>query len=601
MKRFNIVLSCLTIAALLVSACAGGAPAAPAAPAAQEAAAPAADAAAAPAADAGAGPAGEVPRNRTLIVAQKGSYGPGEMWSPYNLGGTHQAGIQFFHEPLVYADMLDGHSYPWLAESWEYNADATEITYKLRQGVTWSDGEAFTAGDVAYTLNTLRDLGDGVRTGGVYKTFVKEAIAVDDLTVTIQFNVPAPRFHDEVIVAKGDTATFIVPEHIWKDVNWAEFTDYNEGKGPVTTAPWRLAFSDDTRRVIDRVKTCDEWWACKSGFHELPKVERYTQVIIADDQAQGTALIRNEIDQTHDLRVDVIEQILKENPEATTWTGREGVYGMVSWWPTALHLNNKDKHLGKPEVRWAINRYLDRDKLVEFAYAGKGQISAWPFPPFKGLQASIDGLKDLEAKYEPNKYDAADGDARLTAAGYTKDSEGFWADSAGERIKCNIVSFSLWTDLGPVLAETLKQHGIESSYSEPTDAYNQLSGGTYECGLFGHNGSQSGNLYRTLNLYTTGNPENLFQYSNPDFDAIVKELGDTADEAKVRELEQAAMDIWLQDMPDIQLVQFFNRTGNNQHYWTGWPSTATDPFMNGIHPHTGFAYTLLKLQPTDAQ
>ena len=601
MKRFNIVLSCLTIAALLLSACAGGAPAAPAAPAAQEAAAPAADAAAAPAADAGAGPAGEVPRNRTLIVAQKGSYGPGEMWSPYNLGGTHQAGIQFFHEPLVYADMLDGHSYPWLAESWEYNADATEITYKLRQGVTWSDGEAFTAGDVAYTLNTLRDLGDGVRTGGVYKTFVKEAIAVDDLTVKIQFNVPAPRFHDEVIVAKGDTATFIVPEHIWKDVNWAEFTDYNEGKGPVTTAPWRLAFSDDTRRVIDRVKTCDEWWACKSGFHELPKVERYTQVIIADDQAQGTALIRNEIDQTHDLRVDVIEQILKENPEATTWTGREGVYGMVSWWPTALHLNNKDKHLGKPEVRWAINRYLDRDKLVEFAYAGKGQISAWPFPPFKGLQASIDGLKDLEAKYEPNKYDAADGDARLTAAGYTKDSEGFWADSAGERIKCNIVSFSLWTDLGPVLAETLKLHGIESSYSEPTDAYNQLSGGTYECGLFGHNGSQSGNLYRTLNLYTTGNPENLFQYSNPDFDAIVKELGDTADEAKVRELEHAAMDIWLQDMPDIQLVQFFNRTGNNQHYWTGWPSTATDPFMNGIHPHTGFAYTLLKLQPTDAQ
>ena len=152
-----------------------------------------------------------------------------------------------------------------------------------------------------------------------------------------------------------------------------------------------------------------------------------------------------------------------------------------------------------------------------------------------------------------------------------------------------------------MLAETLKQHGIESSYSEPTDAYNQLSGGTYECGLFGHNGSQSGNLYRTLNLYTTGNPENLFQYSNPDFDAIVKELGDTADEAKVRELEHAAMDIWLQDMPDIQLVQFFNRTGNNQHYWTGWPSTATDPFMNGIHPHTGFAYTLEKMQPTDAQ
>ena len=140
------------------------------------------------------------------------------MWSPYNLGGTHQQGVSLFHEPLVYADMLDGHEYPWLATSWEYNDDKTELTYHLREGVTWSDGEPFTASDVAYTLNTLRDLGGNVRLGGIYKTFVKEAEAVDDLTVKITFNAPSPRFHNEVIVAKGDSATFIVPEHIWKDV-----------------------------------------------------------------------------------------------------------------------------------------------------------------------------------------------------------------------------------------------------------------------------------------------------------------------------------------------------------------------------------------------
>ncbi|MBX3013252.1 MAG: ABC transporter substrate-binding protein [Caldilineaceae bacterium] len=597
MKRFSVLLSCLLSAAiLLLSACGGGA--APAAPAAQDAASTA-PAAAAPAAVPTS--VGEVPRNRTLIVAQKTSYPPGEMWSPYNLGGTHQAGIQFFYEPLVYADMLDGHAYPWLAERWEYNEDATELTYYLRQGVTWSDGEPFTAADVAYTLNTLRDLGSTVRTGGVYQVFVKEAVAVDDLTVNIVFNSPAPRFHDEVMVAKGDSATFVVPQHIWEGQDWAEYTAYNDGAGPVTTSPWRLAFADDTRRMIDRVQSCEEWWACATGFHELPQVERYVQLIIGDDQSQATAMIRNEIDQTHDLRVDIIEKILAENPEATTWTGREGPYGMVSWWPTALHLNNKDPHLGKKEVRWAINRYLDRQKLIDFAYDGKGQISDWPFPPFKGLQASIDNLQDLAEQYQPNKYDAAEGDSLLTEAGYTKDNEGFWADATGSRIKCNITSFSLWTDLGPVLAETLRQHGIESSYAEPTDAYDQLAGGNYECGLFGHNGSQSGNIYRTLNLYTTGNAENLFQYSNPDFDAIVEELSTTADEAKVRELEHAAMAIWLQDLPDVQLVQFYNRTGNNQHYWTNWPSTATDPYMNGIHPHTGFAYTLLKLQATDAQ
>ncbi|MBI3959708.1 MAG: ABC transporter substrate-binding protein [Chloroflexi bacterium] len=600
MNRLRVVLACLAFGALLISACAAAPSPAPAAQepatAAQPAAAPAAAEQPAPAtAD------GEVPRNRTMIVADFGpNYSAPDMWSPYNLGGTHQNGVSLFHEPLVFADMLDGIQYPWLATSWEYNADATELVYHLRDGVTWSDGEKFTAGDVVYTLNTLRDLGNEVRLGGIYQTFVKEATVVDDLTVKITFNSPAPRFHDEIIVAKGDSATFIVPEHIWKDQNWAEYTAFNDGAGPVTTSPWRYSFADDTRRIIDRVKSCDDWWACRTGFAQLPEVERFTQIIIADQQAQATALIRNEIDQTHDLRVDLIEKILQENPDATTWTGREGPYGMVSWWPTALHLSNKDKHFSKPEVRWAINRYIDRDKLIDFAFAGNGQKSVWPFPPFKGLQASIDNLADLEAEYQPDLFDPADGDARLTAAGYTKDSEGYWANADGDRIKCDIQSLPHFSDLGPVLIEMLKKGGIETTFALPPNVGAILSSGDYTCGLFGHNGAMSGNIYRTLRLYTTGDPGNWFQYSNPEFDAIVDELAVTADEAKVRELEHAAMDIWLRDLPDVNLAQFYNRTGNNGHYWTNWPSTDSDPYMNGIHMHTGFPYTMMQLKATNA-
>ncbi len=599
MNKKSFVFACLTLVILVLSAC--GTPPAPQAQSVGTAAAPAA------AADTGAAPSAdvaglqEVPRNRTLIVAHLTAFLSPEMWSPYNLGGSHQQGIGLFYEPLVYADMLDGHEYPWLATSWAYNADKTELTYHLRDGVTWSDGVPFTASDVAYTLNTLRDQGGNVRLGAIYKTFIKQAEAVDDLTVKITFNFPAPRFHSEVIVAKGDSATFIVPEHIWKDKDWAQYTAYNDGKGPVTTSPWRFAYADDTRRILDRVKTCDEWWACQTGFAKLPQVERFVMLFMADQQAQATALIRNEIDQTHDIRVDLIEKILQQNPDATTWTGRQGPYGMVSWWPTSMYMNVTDKHLSNPDVRWAINRYIDRDKLIEFAFNGNGQKSVWPFPPFKGLQASMDNLADLQAKYKQGLYDTADADARLTAAGYTKDSEGYWADASGDEINCDIISLPHFSDSGPVIVEMLKQAGIKSSFSQPPDIGTRLADGDFKCGLYGHNGSMSGDIYRTLLLYTTGNEGNYSHYSNSEYDAIVKELASTTSDQQVRALEHQAMDIWLKDLPEVPLLQFYNRTANNGHYWTNWPSTATDPYMNGIWMHTGFPYTMLQLQATDAQ
>ena len=234
------------------------------------------------------------------------------------------------------------------------------------------------------------------------------------------------------------------------------------------------------------------------------------------------------------------------------------------------------------------------------AFDGNGQKSIWPFPTFKGLQASIDNLADLEAQYQPGLFDPADADARLTAAGYTKDGEGFWADANGEHIKCDIVSLPHFSDSGPVIAEMLRQGGIDASYNEPTDTQNLLRTGNYTCGMFGHNASMSGDIYRTLSSYTTGDLNNYSQFSNPEFDAVVQELAQTADTAKVRELEKAAMDIWLQNLPEADVLQFYNRTANNQHYWTNWPSTVTDPYMNGIHMHTGFPYTLLQLKATDA-
>ena len=77
----------------------------------------------------------------------------------------------------------------------------------------------------------------------------------------------------------------------------------------------------------------------------------------------------------------------------------------------------------------------------------------------------------MEDGHEGGTCAPAAGDEPLAAAGDAKNSDGCWADANGDTIVCNIASFPQFSDLGPVVAETLRQHGIDASYAEPPDAY----------------------------------------------------------------------------------------------------------------------------------
>src|SRR5688572_19082558 len=71
-------------------------------------------------------------------------------------GADRSIGLhQYVYEYFFYENLQTGEYVPWLAESYEYNADYTNLTVKLRDGVTWNDGEAFNADDVVFTYDML--------------------------------------------------------------------------------------------------------------------------------------------------------------------------------------------------------------------------------------------------------------------------------------------------------------------------------------------------------------------------------------------------------------------------------------------------------------
>src|SRR6266852_2312000 len=184
-----------------------------------------------------------VTRNRTLMHLYggvQGKYPDYELWNPYAVGANHQTGPNLYYEPVAYYSAFADKELLWLAESYEYTNDFTQLTIKTRSGINWSDGKPFSAEDVAFTLRSLKDLGSKVRRGVDVQQFVEDAQATDANTVVIKFKAPNPRWF-YFMTYKYDIGIYPVPKHIYDGQDWTSFKAFDIANDvPVTTGPWKL-------------------------------------------------------------------------------------------------------------------------------------------------------------------------------------------------------------------------------------------------------------------------------------------------------------------------------------------------------------------------
>ena len=88
------------------------------------------------------------------------------------------------------------------------------------------------------------------------------------------------------------------------------------------------------------------------------------------------------------------------------------------------------------------------------------------------------------------------------------------------------------------------------------------------------------------------------KWTNKQYDSIVDQVYVTPmdDKAKLTALLRQAMEIWLPELPDIQLTQLHHRIPMNTTYWTNWP-TAQNPYINGAFWHLTYQLVLNNLEP----
>ena len=507
MKRlFSFGLALVMVFALLASC----APAAPAEP--EEAPAPAEQAPAeeaapteAPAAEAPAEPEAMGPQG-TLRVALSGE--PASLYIPTTPDINSDTAASQLYDPLVQLDD-QGKIVPSLAESWEISADGTEYTFYLRQGVTFHNGDPFTADDVVATWKYGTD--EKTSKWPDRYTIAKTVEKVDDYTVKVTTDGPKPL----LLVTMWDFWS-IIPGKYMDEVGVEGFQQKPVGTGPFMFDSW-------VKGDNITYKANPNYW--QKG---LPKAAELTFRFIPDSATRVAAIQTDEI--------DIVTRLTSEESKSL-----ETVQGVITGGHTLsrvyyIAFNNMTTGLDKPtmdaKVRQAMNYAVDVDGIIKALFSGYGKRAT-------GFVATGEmGYGNVQ----PFAYDPEKAKALLAEAGY---ADGFTIDMA-----CPAGAYSSFEEVCQAIVGNLKDVGItvnleimESGQYWDLEAKKQLPP------LFGDAWQEpSGEAYNRLFGALGGNDASYSSWSDPQIDSLLKSISQEVDVDKRTALYEE-LQVFMQENP----------------------------------------------------
>ncbi len=527
-------------------------------------------------------------------------------FNPFHPGLDLRSSIAFVLEPLFFYSVLPDRMIPWLAEGYEYNADHTAVTVKLRRGVAWNDGRPFGADDVIYTLDMLRQNGKG-KGDQLYSSAiardVKDLVRVDDHTVRIELTHPDPRWFFTYMTVRFTEGMFILPKHVYAattPADMATFTALPGGpNGPVGTGPFKIASMTPERIILDRR---DDWWGASTGFRKLPEMKRVIFVPFTTHEQAAQLISNDEVDTILEAHVPVMKSLLQRFPaKITTFSGNKSPFGNIDWWPTSLLFGHTQKQFQDVRIRRAVSLYLNRKQAVDYAYQGAAEVSGMPFPHYPRLSPYFGDMADTIKKLRITDYDAKAADALMTEAGCVKDGQGVWTFE-GKQMGGDLYFPISLNAIAPVIAEQLRRAGFKVAPNNRPGFRNEVYFGHAAWWLWGH-GASVNDPFQTLALYHKRHirpvGENAFwpsRWSNDEYSALVDKIEAlTPEDPGVRPLVNQALTIWLREQVAAPVAQFYHRIPFNTKYWKNWPNEA-DPYINPTFWHNTGNLMLLGLK-----
>jgi peptide/nickel transport system substrate-binding protein len=517
------------------------------------------------------------PKN-TFNVAVPATFGT-KNYNPY---GAHvQPTNSAIYESLFYVNGLNGKVTNVLGTKYAWGSGNKTLTITTRPGVKWSDGKAFSAADVAFTMNYFK-ANPAIDTGALWKNGVESVKATNATTVVFTFNkVNVPLF-------ASIAHTMIIPEHLWASVkDPVTFTNEN----PVGTGPFLAeAYSAQAVRVL---KNPNYWMKGR------PYVDAVAWYSLSGNEPALLKMLKGETDYGYIAIPDPNKDYMAKGADYSIW------------WPVnsvnALYLNTTKAPFNDVGFRRAIAQAINTKEVADKAYAGVVPAA----DPSGIIPAQLKLWKPAAAATLGAKFDADAADAALTAAGYKKDGSGTRLNKDGSALPSfKILVGAGWTDyitIAQVVGENLKKVGIATTIDQQQWAgySGGLQTGVYDMGVSWGWGTGPTPYYLYFQTFA---PEfsapvgktaasNLSHFTDPTISAAIDAFS-AASDAKGQKAAMGTMIMQvLKTQPWIPLTARTSFNVYNSSKLVGFP-TAENPYNEGSPSDTvGGRLMLINVKP----
>lgn len=426
-----------------------------------------------------------------------------------------------------------------LADDWQISEDGLTITFTLKRGINFSDGEPLTAKDVAFTFDFIMNEAIAAPRARAYLSRIESVKALDEYTVEFVFS--EPYFNSLQLAGSLE----VMPEHFYSRYLEDPQT-FNESRGILMgSGPYRLADPENWTPDLGAVELLrnPRYWGPVD-----PSFDRIMWRIIENDSARLTTFRNGDLDVYNALPREF--EKLREDKNITDrsqhfeYMSPTAGYSFIAWNQSR---GGKDTRFADKRVREAMSLLTDVDRVLDEIFLGYGKPAASPF---------TDSSEQHDPAILPIPHDIAKAKALLEDAGFMdRNGDGILESADGVAFEFELTFFQDSDDTRRMvlfLRDIYARAGIVLK-PKPTEwsiMVENIQQKNFDAITLAWTSGIEIDIYQMFHSsQTVEGGDNFINYANPELDKVIDAARAEVDEAKRMQLWHEAERILVADQP----------------------------------------------------